>query len=91
MTHVPVKRSFVFLKVKVKKLNDVIEELIELKEVKEVHVVTGKNDLLVILENEYSISRQSEDIIDFVVNKIGKMNGVEDTNTIIPTRSRYKW
>ena len=91
MTHVPVKRSFVFLKVKVKKLNDVIEELIELKEVKEVHVITGKNDLLVIIENEFSIARQTEDIIDFVVEKIGKIKGVEDTNTIIPTRSRYKW
>jgi len=91
MTHVPFKRSFLFLKVNVKRLNDIVEELISFKEVKEVHVITGKKDLFVALETEYSIARQSEDIIDFIVNKIGKIKGVEDTNTIIPTSSRYKW
>lgn len=91
MTHLPFKRSFLFLQVNVKRLNDLVEELISFKEVKEVHVITGKKDLFVVLEAEYSLSRQSEDIIDFIVNKIGKLKGVEDTNTIIPTSSRYKW
>lgn len=91
MTHLPFKRSFVFLNVEVKKINDIIEELIEFEEVKEVHVITGKKDLFVVLENKYSIARQSEDIIDFVVDKIGKIKGVVDTDTIIPTKSRYKW
>ena len=45
----------------------------------------------IVIETEYSIARQTEDIIDFVVNKIGKLKGVEDTETIIPTKSRYKW
>lgn len=91
MTHVPVKRAFVFVDVDVKKLNNIIEDLIEFKEVKEVHVVTGAKDLLVVIEAEVKPVRQSEEIIDFVVNKIGKLKGVTDTDTIIPTKSRYKW
>ena len=91
MTHVPVKRAFVFLNVEVKKLNDIVEDLIEFKEIKEVHVVTGAKDLLAVIEAEVSPVRQSEEIIDFVVNKIGKLKGVIDTDTIIPTKSRYKW
>ena len=91
MTHVPVKRAFVFLNVEVKKLNDIVEDLIDFKEVKEVHVVTGAKDLLVVVEAEVSPVRQSEEIIDFVVNKIGKLKGITDTDTIIPTKSRYKW
>jgi DNA-binding Lrp family transcriptional regulator len=91
MTHVPIKRAFVFLNVEVKKLNNIVEELIEFKEIKEVHIVTGAKDLLAVIEAEVSPVRQSEEIIDFVVNKIGKLKGVIDTDTIIPTKSRYKW
>ena len=91
MTHVPVKRAFVFLNVEVKKLNDIVEELIEFKEIKEVHIVTGAKDLLAVIVAEVSPVRQSEEIIDFVVNKIGKLKGIIGTDTIIPTKSRYKW
>ena len=42
------KRSFVFLNVKSQKIDYVIDELLNLNRVKEVHVITGKKDLLVV-------------------------------------------
>jgi DNA-binding Lrp family transcriptional regulator len=91
LTPQPFRRSFVFLNVKIKKLKDVIDELIDFEEVKEVHVITGEKDLLVVIETQDRLPMQTEDIINVVINKIGRLKGVEKTDTIIPTRSRYKW
>ena len=91
MTHLSYKKSFIFLKTKVKKINDVIDELMAFVEVREVHTIMGKRDLLVVLETKAGFSRDEETVLDVVINKIGKIKGVEDTETIIPTLSRYKW
>ncbi len=91
MANLPFKRSFVFLNVNIKKINDIIDELIDFDEVKEVHVVTGEKDLLVVIEIETDSCMESENVLDVVINKIGKLKGVEKTDTIIPTKSRYKW
>jgi DNA-binding Lrp family transcriptional regulator len=91
LANLPFKRSFVFLNVNIKKINDIIDELIDFDEVKEVHVVTGEKDLLVVIEIETDSCMESENVLDVVINKIGKLKGVEKTDTIIPTKSRYKW
>jgi DNA-binding Lrp family transcriptional regulator len=91
LAHLSYKKSFIFLKTKVKKINDVIDELMAFVEVREVHTITGKKDLLVVLETKAGFSRDEETVLDVVINKIGKIKGVEDTETIIPTLSRYKW
>ena len=69
----PYKRSFAFLNVEVKKLDNIVEALINFDDVKEVHVITEEKDLLVIIETEHGLSRKSQDAIDFVINKIWKL------------------
>ena len=75
----------------IKKINDIVQKLISFDEVKEVHMLTGEKDLLVVIEIETDLLMESENILDVVINKIGKLKDVEKTDTIIPTMSRYKW
>jgi DNA-binding Lrp family transcriptional regulator len=89
------KRSFVFLNIKSQKIEYVIDELLKLNRVKEVHVITGKKDLLVVLETKIAgliagLEGSSGDIANYVIEKIGKINFVEKTETIVPSRSEIK-
>jgi len=89
------KRSFVFLNVKSQKIDYVIDELLNLNRVKEVHVITGKKDLLVVLETKISgliagLEGSNRDVANYVIEKIGKIKFVEKTETIIPTKSEIK-
>jgi DNA-binding Lrp family transcriptional regulator len=89
------KRSFVFINVKSRKIDVVIDELLNLSRVKEVHVITGKKDLLVVLETKIAgliegLDGGTEDIANYVIEKIGKINFVEKTETIVPSRSEIK-
>jgi len=89
------RRSFVFINVKVRKIDIVIEELLKLRRVKEVHVITGKNDLLVVLETKIvgliaGLVGGTGDIANYVIEKIGKIKYVQKTETIVPSKSKYK-
>ena len=89
------KRSFVFINVKSRKIDLVIEELMKLNRVKEVHVITGRTDLLVVLETKIAglidgLDGGTEDVANYVIEKIGKLNYVEKTETIVPSKSKYK-
>jgi len=84
-------RAFVLLTVDLGKEKEVMEKLLKFDEVKEAHIITGEKDLIVVLETESEIILPSwKKISDFVINKIGKIDGVKDTETIIPTRSKIK-
>lgn len=89
------KRSFVFINVKSRKIDNVIEELLKLNRVKEVHVITGKKDLLVVLETKVAgliagLDGSTEDVANYVIEKIGKIRYVQKTETIVPSKSKYK-
>jgi DNA-binding Lrp family transcriptional regulator len=62
----------------------------DLPEVREVHLVTGKFDLLVALESpEIEIDPRRE-VVELVTEKVRKAGGVIDTRTIIPIETSQR-
>ncbi len=60
-------RAFVFLEVQLGKEQKVMEELLKFPEVKEVHEITGENDIIAVLETERDILvPTTQKIADFV-------------------------
>jgi len=85
-------RAFVLLSVELGKEEEVMEKLLKIGEVKEVHIITGEKDLIVVLETEREIVvPSSKKITDLISRRIASINGVQDTETIIPTLSKTKW
>ena len=87
-------RAFVFVDVSPGKDRRVMEKLLKYDEVVEAHLIPGQYDVLVVLEFELYgrqvfVSAQ-EAISKFVIEKIRKLRGVLDTNTIYPTLSVTK-
>jgi DNA-binding Lrp family transcriptional regulator len=84
-------RAFVLLAVDLGKEEKVMEKLLKFDEVKEAHVIPGEKDLMIVLETEREIIvPNSTRISDFVTNKIARIPGVLDTETILPTKSKIK-
>lgn len=71
----------------------VSEQLLKFKEVTEVHFISGIFDLLVVVEVSLrgrAIFTTIQEISQLLVQKIRKINGVRDTNTLLPFRSLIK-
>ncbi len=70
---------------------EVAENLMKLNETKEVHIIPGEWDLLLVLEIEREIALPTDEkMLDVVMDKIGRMHHIIDTNTMIPSFSRFK-
>ena len=88
------RRAFILIAIAPGSEENFIEKLMRYDEVIETHLVVGEYDVLAVLEFEvygrgllWSIQ---EIVSNFVLDKIRKLKGVRDTNTIIPTRSLTK-
>jgi len=85
------ERAFVLINVEPGKEEKVMNELLKFDEVKEAHEITGKQDIIAVLETERDIvAPGSKTIVNFVTHKIAKIHGVQETDTIIPTTSKIK-
>ncbi|MHA1348570.1 MAG: Lrp/AsnC family transcriptional regulator [Candidatus Odinarchaeia archaeon] len=69
---------FIFVKTNPGRINNVLSEILKLKEVVEVHAVTGDYDIILKLEVE-----RIEDASKVIIDKIHKLEGVEKTSTSI--------
>lgn len=79
-----IRYAFVFVDVAPGKEESVVEKLLELDIITEAHLVTGPHDLLVLIQVKRGmLSDSTGDIVEFVRNKIRKIKGVLDTETII--------
>ena len=87
-------KAFVFIDVEPGKDREILEKLIKYDEVVETHLIAGQYDVLAVLELELYgseiFSSAQETISKFVIEKIRKLKGVRDTNTIFPTLSVTK-
>ena len=83
--------AFVLINVAAKKEIRLVDKLINLDEVKEVHSVHGNVDIIakVVLRRDL-VSSDAETIGDFVHNKIRQLSGVISTQTLIPGYSKLK-
>lgn len=78
------RQGFVFVDVSPGREDYVIEHLIAMDFVKEVHLVTGTHDLLVLLDVKRGlVSDSSGEIVELVRGRIRKIRGVVDTETVI--------
>jgi DNA-binding Lrp family transcriptional regulator len=88
------RRAFVFIAIAPGSEEAFIERLMRYEEVLEAHLMVGEYDVLAVLEFEVYgqafLWSFQEIVSNFVLDKIRRLRGVRDTNTIIPTRSVTK-
>jgi DNA-binding Lrp family transcriptional regulator len=85
------QKAFVLLQADTGRAREVEDKLFKLDEVKEVHIITGEWDLLIVIEAEREIVTPTDErVLDVVLDKITKIPHVRRTNTIIPSFSRFK-
>lgn len=85
------QKAFVLLKVEPGHEEEVVDDLLKLAEVKEVHIVPGEWDLLAVVQAEKEILLPSDEkVYKLVMGKIGKIKHVRDTNTMVSHFSRSK-
>src|SRR2546425_9132872 len=78
-------RAFIYLATKLGKEKSVAEDLWRIPEIKEVHIVPGKYDILAVAEVERKfLEPDSHNIYWFLLSRIEGISGIEDTSTIIP-------
>jgi DNA-binding Lrp family transcriptional regulator len=88
------RRAFVFIDITPGSEEAFVERLMRFEEVVETHLMVGEYDVLAVLE--FKVYEQAflwsfqEIVSNFVLEKIRKLRGVNDTNTIVPTRSVTK-
>jgi hypothetical protein len=83
--------AFVLINASAKKDVRLVDKLINLDEVKEVHSVHGSVDIIakIVLRRDL-VSSDAETIGDFIHNKIRQLSGVVSTQTLIPGYSKMK-
>jgi DNA-binding Lrp family transcriptional regulator len=90
-TELKLVRVFSYLKVKTPEIDNVQKKLLNYDEVKETHLVTGDWDVLAILEFPTSDAGSKRQVLDFIIEKMAKIPGVEDTSTLVPDFSMTKF
>jgi DNA-binding Lrp family transcriptional regulator len=83
-------RSFLLVKTKPGMEKDILDRFKALPEVREIHLITGKFDLLVALESEETEIDPRKKVVELVVEKVRKAGGIIDTRTIIPIDSHAR-
>ena len=88
------RRAFIFIAIAPGREEAFVDRLMRYDEVVETHLIVGEYDVLAVLEFEVygrALMWSVQEIVsNFVLDKIRKLRGVRDTNTIIPTRSVTK-
>ena len=85
-------RAFVLIETNPGDEKNVMEGILKIDEVKEAHIYSGEMDIIAVLEVERDIVvPSSKKISDLVIDKIQRIDGIQDTETLIPTYSKTKW
>jgi len=66
---------------------DLMKNLLEFEEIREVHIISGQYDMLAVAEIDLrrgSIFSTVQELSQKVVRKMRKVKGIRDTNTIVP-------
>lgn len=85
-------RAFIYLRTKLGKESSVADELWKVPEIKEVHIVPGKYDILALAEVERKfLESDPQSIYWFLVSRIENIPYIEDTSTVIPVVSLSRW
>jgi DNA-binding Lrp family transcriptional regulator len=80
-------KAFELIRARTGRENELMARLMKLPQVKEVHLLAGKWDILATLAFEEAPVDPREQMLDVVTGKIRRMPLVRDTNTIVPALS----
>lgn len=83
-------KAFELIRAQTGKEDVLMNGLMRLPQVREVHLLAGKWDIIATLAFEEEPIDPRERLLDIVTGKIRKMSLVRDTNTIVPAMSRIK-
>jgi DNA-binding Lrp family transcriptional regulator len=85
------QKAFVLLKVAPGHESEVMDSLIKLPDVQEVHVVPGEWDMLAVISSQKEIVVPSDEkVYRLVMDKIEKIKHIQDTNTMVSQFSKSK-
>jgi DNA-binding Lrp family transcriptional regulator len=85
-------RAFIYMSTKLGKEKSVAEALWKIPEVKEVHIVPGKYDVLAVAEVERKfLEPDSHNIYWFLNSRIENIDDILDTQTLMPIVSMSRW
>ena len=85
-------RAFIYLSTKLGKEKAVAEGLWKIPEIKEVHIVPGKYDILAVAEVERKfLEADAHEIYWFLLDRIENIADIQDTSTVIPVVSMSRW
>lgn len=83
-------RSFLLIKTQPGKEREVLGRFETLPEVRELHLITGKFDILVAMETESVELDPRRQVVDVVLDKVRKQGGIVDTRTIFPIEQQLR-
>jgi DNA-binding Lrp family transcriptional regulator len=85
-------RAFIYMATKLGKETAVADELWKVPEIKEVHIIPGKYDILAVAEVERKfLEPDSHSIYWFLLARIENIPHIESTSTVIPVVSMSRW
>jgi DNA-binding Lrp family transcriptional regulator len=85
------QKAFVLLKIAPGHEDEVMDNLLKLPEVQEVHVVPGEWDMLAVIKSQKEIVVPSDEkVYRLVMDKIEKIKHIQDTNTMVSQFSKSK-
>lgn len=85
------QKAFVLVKVEPGHEKQVMDDLLKLSDVKEVHIVPGEWDLLAVLETEReAVVPSDQKVYSVVMEGIEKIKHIQDTNTMVSQFSKSK-
>ena len=85
-------RAFIYLSTKLGREKTVAEDLWKIPEIKEVHIIPGKYDILAVAEVERKLlDTDAHGIYWFLLDRIENIPDIEDTSSVIPVVSMSRW
>ena len=85
------QKAFVLIKAAPGHEEDVVDRLMKIPDVREVHIVPGVWDILAVVSTTKEIALPSDEkVYRIVLQKIMKIKHVQDTNTMVSQFSRSK-
>lgn len=83
-------KCFITIKAAPGKEKDLFGKILRIPEVSEVNLITGEIDIIVMLESKEVYVTEPEAKFGRIVEEIRKLDGVLETETIIPVASKIK-
>lgn len=85
---VQLMKSFLLMKTKTGMGIEVLNQLKQVPEISEIHVVTGKYDFLICLDTQETDLDPRRRVLELLVDRIDKLGGIFLVDTIIPVDSQ---